>query len=138
MAPEQATGTVRPDSRADLYSLGAVAYYLLTGRPPFSGPTAMAVMVAVACDPVTPPSRHRPGLPPDLERVILRCLAKSAADHYPDADVLERDLAACAAASDWDFARAADWWRSQDRWPTASFTPNLSRDGGAPCSTSQP
>jgi serine/threonine-protein kinase len=120
MAPEQATGDGRPDARADVYGLGAVAYYLLTGRPPFSGRTAMAVMVAVARDPVESPSRHRPGLPPDLERVVLRCLAKPAADRYPDADALERDLAACAAAADWDFARAAAWWRSRDQRPTAS------------------
>jgi serine/threonine-protein kinase len=120
MAPEQAVGAARPDSRADLYGLGAVAYYLLTGRAPFSGPTAIAVMILVARDPVEPPSLHRPGLPPDLERVVLRCLAKSPADRYPDADALERDLAACAAAAEWDFARAADWWHSHDRLMPAS------------------
>ena len=69
----------------------------------------MAVLIAAARDPVEPPSRHRPGLPADLERVVLRCLAKSPADRYPDAEALERDLAACAAASEWDFARAAEW-----------------------------
>jgi serine/threonine-protein kinase len=120
MAPEQATGDTRPDARADLYGLGAVAYHLLTGRAPFAGPTAMAVMVAVARDPVEPPSRHRPGLPHDLERVVVRCLAKSPADRYPDADALDRELAACAAATEWDFGLAAEWWRSQDRLATAS------------------
>jgi serine/threonine-protein kinase len=114
MAPEQATGVQRPDARSDLYGLGAVAYYLLTGHAPFTGPTAMAVLVSVAHDPVEPPSRHRPGLPADLERIVLRCLAKSPADRYPDADALERDLAACAAAAEWDFARAAAWWRSRE------------------------
>jgi serine/threonine-protein kinase len=120
MAPEQATGDTRPDARADLYGLGAVAYHLLTGRAPFAGLTAMAVMVAVARDPVEPPSRHRPGLPHDLERVVVRCLAKSPADRYPDADALDRELAACAAATEWDFGLAAEWWRSQDRPATAS------------------
>ena len=120
MAPEQATGDRRPDARTDLYGLGAVAYYLLTGRPPFAGRTAMAVMIALARDPVEPPSRHRPGLSPDLERVVLRCLAKSPADRYPDADALDRDLAACAEAAEWDFPRAADWWGSHDRPTTAS------------------
>jgi serine/threonine-protein kinase len=115
MAPEQATGAERPDARADLYGLGAVAYYLLTGRAPFAGPTTMALLISVARDPVEPPSRHRPGLPSDLERVILRCLAKSPSDRYPDADALEHDLAACAAAAEWDFARAAAWWRSRDQ-----------------------
>jgi serine/threonine-protein kinase len=120
MAPEQAAGAARPDARADLYGLGAVAYFLLTGRAPFAGPTAMAVMVAAARDPVEPPSRVRPGLPPDLERIVLRCLAKSPTDRYPDAGALDRELAACAAAAEWDFARAADWWHSPDRRKAAS------------------
>ena len=115
MAPEQATGDARPDARTDLYGLGAVAYFLLTGRPPFAGSTAMAVMIAVARDPVEPPSRHRPGLPADLERVVLRCLAKSPADRYPDADALDRDLAACAAAAEWDFTQARAWWALHER-----------------------
>jgi serine/threonine-protein kinase len=110
MAPEQATGAARPDARADIYGLGAIAYYVLTGRAPFTGPTAMAVIVAAARDPVEPPSVHRPGLPADLERVVLRCLAKSLVDRYPDVQALDRDLAACAAVAEWDFARAADWW----------------------------
>ncbi len=120
MAPEQATGAAPPDARADLYGLGAVAYYVLTGRAPFTAPTAIAVMVAAAHDPVEPPSLLRPGLPNDLERVVIRCLAKSPADRYPDADTLDRDLAACAAAAEWNFGLAADWWRSQDRLATAS------------------
>lgn len=113
MAPEQTTGIGRPDARADLYGLGAVAYYLLTGRPPFEGPTAMAVMIAVARDPVVPPARHRPGLPTDLERIVLRCLAKSPEDRYQDAGSLDRDLALCATAADWDYARAAQWWNDR-------------------------
>ena len=114
MAPEQATGEARPDARTDLYGLGAVAYFLLTGRAPFNAATAMAAMIAVARDPVDPPSRYRPELPADLERVV-RCLAKSPADRYQDADALHRDLAACTAASEWDFARAAEWWGAQAR-----------------------
>jgi serine/threonine-protein kinase len=115
MAPEQVTGEARPDARTDLYGLGAVAYFLLTGRAPFTGATPMAVMIAVAHDHVEPPSRYQPELPADLERVVLRCLAKSPADRYPDADLLNQDLAACATASEWDFAHAARWWNSHDR-----------------------
>jgi hypothetical protein len=73
------------------------------------------VMIAVARDPVEPPSRFRPGLPADLERVVLRCLAKLPAERYADADALDRDLAACAAAAEWDFALAAQWWVSHER-----------------------
>lgn len=91
-----------------------MAYYLLTGRAPFLGETAMEVMAAVARDPVEPPSHHRPELPADLERIVVRCLAKSPSDRYPDADALDRDLASCADADSWDFTRAADWWHAHD------------------------
>jgi serine/threonine-protein kinase len=113
MAPEQATGEMRPDARTDIYGLGAVAYYLLTGRAPFTGPTAMAVMISLARDEVEPPSRSRPGVPSDLERVVLRCLSKSPADRYPSAEALDRDLSACTSVGQWNHALAAEWWRGR-------------------------
>ena len=115
MSPEQATGGRELDERSDIYSLGAVAYYLLTGRPPFEGEGGIAVMIAHARDPVVPPSRVRPGIPEDLERVVLRCLAKDPAERFPDAESLERALGECACAGDWDQERAARWWRDADR-----------------------
>jgi serine/threonine-protein kinase len=115
MAHELATATGAPDRRADLYAVGAVAYFLLTGRPPFTGPTALAVLVAHARDPVVPPSKIRPDVPADLERVILRCLAKDPAERYQGADELEQALAQCAAAADWSADRAAAWWRAVGR-----------------------
>ena len=102
------------DERSDIYSLGAVAYYLLTGRPPFDGEGGIAVMIAHARDPVVPPSRVRAGIPEDLERVVLRCLAKDPAERFPDAESLERALGACACAGDWDQDRAARWWQDAD------------------------
>jgi serine/threonine-protein kinase len=116
MSPEQATGDRELDRRSDIYSLGAVAYHLLTGRPPFSGAGWMAVLVAHARDPVVPPSRIVPGIPEDLERVVLRCLAKDAAERYEDAEALERALGACACVGDWDPDRAARWWRDASRF----------------------
>ena len=110
MAPEQVLGLPTLDHRIDLYALGCVAYTLLTGRPPFDEGSGVAVMVAHAKTPVDPPSRHRPGLPDDLERVVLRCLEKNPDDRYPDAIALERALAACASASEWDDAAAERWW----------------------------
>ena len=68
MSPEQATASRELDERSDIYSLGAVAYYLLTGRPPFEGDDGIAVMIAHARDPVVPPSQVRPGIPEDLEQ----------------------------------------------------------------------
>jgi serine/threonine-protein kinase len=122
MAPEQVLGRPDLDHRIDIYALGCVAYAVLTGRPPFAEASAVAVMVAHAKTPVDPPSLHRPGLPDDLERVVLRCLEKSPDDRYPDAIALERAFAACASASEWDDREAERWWHDfePDRQTDAS------------------
>jgi len=117
MSPEQATASRELDERSDIYSLGAVAYYLLTGRPPFEGEDGIAVMIAHARDPVAPPSRVRSGIPKDLERVVLLCLAKDASERFQDAASLERALGACACADNWDQDQAARWWRDYGRYP---------------------
>ncbi len=122
MSPEQATRSQELDERSDIYSLGAVAYYLLTGRPPFDGDDGIAVMIAHARDPVVPPSQVRPGIPEDLERVVLRCLAKEAAERFADAESLERALGECACTGGWDQDRAARWWRDYGRAPTRGTT----------------
>jgi serine/threonine protein kinase len=126
MAPEQVMHTQRPDRTTDIYGLGAVAYFLLTGRPPFLGQTAMEVMVANARDPVTPPSQIQASVPPDLEAIVLCCLGKNPKDRYPDTPTLARALAACADAPNWSPDHAADWWRCNVRWrpnePTEPLT----------------
>jgi serine/threonine-protein kinase len=111
MSPEQAKGGHELDGRSDIYSLGAVAYYLLTGRPPFRANGRTAVLIAHARDPVEPPSRVRPGIPGDLERVVLKCLAKPPGQRFFDAEAVEQALGACACAGDWDQRRAAQWWQ---------------------------
>lgn len=117
MSPEQAIGERELDGRSDIYSLGAVAYYLLTGRPPFDESDWLRLMIAHAREPVVPPSTFRNEIPPDLERVVLRCLAKNPADRFPDSEGLERALADCECAGDWDQHRAASWWRAEDQAP---------------------
>ncbi|MBI2827356.1 MAG: serine/threonine protein kinase [Planctomycetia bacterium] len=110
MSPEQALGDVEPDGRSDVYSLGAVAYFLLTGRPPFASDKPMRVLVAHAHDEVEPPSRHRPDIPADLEQVVLKCLAKNPADRYQSAASLACALAMCESAGLWTREQAANWW----------------------------
>ncbi len=109
MSPEQALGR-EPDARSDIYSLGAVAYFLLTGRAPFLGNRPMEVLVAHARDQALPPSKLVPGVPADLERVVLRCLAKEPSDRYASVEELETALAACELAGVWSQAHAAEWW----------------------------
>ena len=111
ISPEQARGDRDLDGRSDIYSLGAVAYHLLTGRPPFNKADGIAVLVAHAKEPLIPPSLIRGGIPKDLERVVVRCLAKNAIDRFANAASLERALSACVCAADWDQHRAARWWQ---------------------------
>lgn len=100
MSAEQAAG-LPLDARSDLYSLGATAYFLLTGRSPFARATNNLVIVAHLRDDVTPPHLVHSGIPADLSEVIVRCLEKDPAKRYPDAAALDKALAACACASDW-------------------------------------
>lgn len=110
MSPEQALGESRPDARSDIYSLGAVAYYLLTGHPPFESDKPLKVMFAHAHEVVTPPSKLRPDLPKDLEAMVMRCLAKDPAARFQTAVGLRDALASCESANRWDRKVAAEWW----------------------------
>ena len=114
MSPEQARGLDHLDARSDIYSAGALAYALLTGRPPFDGTSPMEVMIAHVRDEVVPPSKHQTDVPADLEWVILRCLAKRPEDRFQDVDSLEQALMECAAADLWTQADAARWWREYE------------------------
>ena len=122
ISPEQATGERTLDARSDIYSLGAVAYFLLTGRPPFDEGSAIAALIAHARDQAAPPSTFRDGLPADLERVVMRCLAKAPADRYPDAENLELALAECACAGKWDKYHASRWWRDKEQVRTKEYS----------------
>jgi tetratricopeptide (TPR) repeat protein/tRNA A-37 threonylcarbamoyl transferase component Bud32/TolB-like protein len=85
MSPEQASGSANVDQRADLYALGAMAYEMLTGEPPFSGSNPQAVLAAHVTKAPTRMSVSRPAVPPALEAVIMRCLEKHAADRWQTA-----------------------------------------------------
>ena len=129
MSPEQATGDSVADVRTDVYALGAVAYYLLTGRPPFESDRAIKILIAHAHDPVIPPSKHVPDVPADLERVILRCLAKPPADRYQTTAALADALNHCETADRWSPEAAARWWRQNEKGlPTAQDAESLGVD----------
>jgi len=115
MSPEQAVGETEPDARSDIYSLGAVAYFMLTGRPPFVDDKPLKILFAHARDPVTPPSELRPEVPADLEAVILRCLEKRPGDRYQSVNALEEALSECECANGWTRLDANAWWRQPER-----------------------
>jgi serine/threonine-protein kinase len=111
MSPEQAMAVGDADVCSDIYSLGAVAYFALTARPPFDADHPMKVIVAHARDEVVPPSQIRPTVPADVERIVLRCLAKQPGERFRDVWDLERSLAQCESAHKWTSAHAAQWWQ---------------------------
>ncbi len=135
MAPELIVKNHVPDARLDIYALGAIAYFLLTGSPPFIGADAVAVMFAHAREPVEPPSHRVPGVPPDLERVVLQCLEKDPAARFQSAASLARALEQCADADGWSAERAEVWWLANhplDTHPDDSPTRGVAPDGDFP------
>jgi len=92
MAPEQALGAPNITPAADVYSLGAILYEALTGRPPFRCATAVETMAQVIHEEPLPPSRLIGSLAPDLESICLRCLEKDPAHRYESAGALAEDL----------------------------------------------
>jgi Tol biopolymer transport system component/tRNA A-37 threonylcarbamoyl transferase component Bud32 len=85
MSPEQAMGQREITARSDIYSLGAMTYEMLLGEPPFSGPTAQAIVAKVMTETPAPPSRHRDTVPEAVDDAVLTALAKLPADRFATA-----------------------------------------------------
>lgn len=110
MSPEQIQG--RPvDGRSDLYSLGAVGYTLLTGCSLFISENPMGVLLGhLSQDPVSPSERLGRAVPPELERILLRCLEKDPEHRYSGARALYQELQGLPS---WNRSQAAAWWAEQ-------------------------
>lgn len=123
MSPEQSTASVEIDGRSDQYSLACVVYEMLVGEPPFTGPTAQAIIARHSMDLVSPPSIVRSTIPDAVEGAILRALAKVPADRYSTtalfAEALSTPSAATGAHRRASLARAAG--RRSPSWRVAAI-----------------
>lgn len=127
MAPEQATGDPRRLGPAtDLYALGAILYEMLTGRPPFQGPSPLDTLEQVRTQEPVPPRRLQPTVPRDLERICLKCLSKEPARRYASAaqlaDEVHRFLKGEALVCMRPVGRAERLWRWARRNPSLALT----------------
>lgn len=112
LPPEAITSPETVDARSDLYSLGALAYFLLAGRPVFGGTTVVEVCLAHLQTAPRPLSKDRAELSAELDSAVLCCLAKDPAARYQSAAAFREALLACAEAPSWTTQRAEDWWQA--------------------------
>src|SRR5207248_465613 len=129
MSPEQAAGQQQLDARSDIYNVGAVGYFLITGELLFDRTTPLQMLNAHAYEPFVPNQGFQKTVPADLQRVILRCLEKDPDQRYQDAVSLDKALAGCTCAGQWTPEGAEDWWRQHgDSITPASSLEAFQRD----------
>src|SRR5262249_14821808 len=109
MSPEQIAGSEQLDARSDLYSLGLVAYFALSGGNPFLRANLRPISDAHLADAAPPLYRVCPHVDLDLSEVVMRCLAKEPAARFSDAASLEQSLGRCACAGQWTRELAEAW-----------------------------
>lgn len=108
--PERILGESEPGARGDMYSLGATAYFLLTGRPVFQGDKVLKVLFAHANESPLPLSELRPDIPADVEAIIMQCLAKNPDERFQTAKELEAALQATTCSTAWTQQEARLAW----------------------------
>lgn len=112
LSPEAMTMPEAADPRSDLYALGAVAYFLLTGRPVFEADTVVEIIGHhLHTEPSAPSQRGAQAIPPDLDAVVLTCLQKRPEERPQSARALRDALRGCSQVKPWMSEDALDWWR---------------------------
>jgi tRNA A-37 threonylcarbamoyl transferase component Bud32 len=113
MSPEAVEKPESVDNRGDLYSLGAVGYWLVTGKTLFDDDTVEGLLARQVKElPLRPSERLGKSVSPDLADLIMRCLAKQRDQRLPSAEALDQALAGCASAGTWTSLDAEQWWRA--------------------------
>jgi serine/threonine-protein kinase len=111
MSPEQVTSDRALDARADIYAVGCLAYWLLTGQLVFTGRTVMEMVLKHAREtPVPPSQRSEVAIPAALDSIVLSCLAKDPDERPPTADALADLLSGVEVRAPWTPQRASAWW----------------------------
>jgi serine/threonine-protein kinase len=128
ISPEQVLGVEQLDARSDIYNLGAVGYFLMTGKAPFDRPTTLQMLHAQAYEAFVPVQEFNDTVPVDLQQIIRRCLEKNPVHRYQDAATLEKALAACESANRWMPERAEEWWRQRGVQVASSSSLGIGRD----------
>ena len=133
MSPEAMTTPDAADPRSDLYAVGAVGYFLLTGHAVFEGGSVAEIIGHhLHTEPVPPSKRGSQHVPPDVEAVIVRCLRKRPDDRPRSALELREELRRCKLASAWTSEEAEAWWRTfRSAGPSAAHR-TLGGDSGGP------
>jgi serine/threonine-protein kinase len=113
MAPEIIVGEGDVDRRADVYAVGCVAYFLLTGQLVFEADTPMKMLMQhVHATPVPPSQRTELRIPRELDELVLSCLEKDPRKRPQNAEELFRMAVSCKACEAWDQAKARSWWQT--------------------------
>ena len=111
ISPEAVGSPEDVGPRSDLYSLGATAYYLLTGEPVFDGNSAIEIcMRHLQKSPSTPSEKRRSKIDGELEQLVMKCLEKNPDDRPGSARELLSQLSSCKLASSWSLDQAEAWW----------------------------
>ena len=134
MAPETISHPGQASPQSDLYAVGAVGYFLLTGRNVFEGGSAVEICAKHLNDtPVPPSTRAGIAVPSDLEAIILTCLEKDPARRPAGAATLRAQLLACRDAHGWTQENAREWWLAN----SASFAGGMSPETATPLSNTE-
>lgn len=111
ISPEAIKGAELIDARSDIYCLGAVAYFMLTGRPPFDATSSAELMIDhLKATPAPPSQVSELPIPAEFDEIVLKCLEKKPEDRYPSAAALESALRTMPDEGPWSQEKARAWW----------------------------